>query len=48
MGRALTGSDDPLEVVERLDLDAVNVRPDYATRRSTSGRWSTSGASGGA
>ena len=33
VGRALTGSDDPLEVVERLDLDAVNIRPDYAARR---------------
>jgi uroporphyrinogen decarboxylase len=27
---ALTGSDDPIEVVEQLDLDAVNLRPDYA------------------
>ena len=27
---ALCGSDDPVEVVERLDLDAVNIRPDYA------------------
>ncbi len=33
VGRALTGSDDPLEVVQRLDLDAVNIRPDYAARR---------------
>lgn len=32
VGRALTGSDDPLDVVERLDLDGVNVRPDYAKR----------------
>ncbi len=32
VGRALTGSDDPLDVVERLDLDAVNIRPDYARR----------------
>lgn len=29
VGRALVGSDDPVEVVERLDLDAINVRPDY-------------------
>ena len=29
VGRALVGSDDPLDVVERLDLDGVNVRPDY-------------------
>jgi uroporphyrinogen decarboxylase len=32
VGRALTGSDDPLEVAERLDLDAVNIRPDYTKR----------------
>jgi len=32
VGRALTGSDDPLDVVERLDLDGVNIRPDYARR----------------
>ena len=32
VGQALTGSDDPLDVVERLDLDGVNVRPDYAKR----------------
>ena len=29
VGRALTDSDDPLDVVERLDLDGVNIRPDY-------------------
>lgn len=29
VGRALTGSDDPLEIVERLDLDGIAVRPDY-------------------
>ncbi len=29
VGRALTGSDDPLDVVDRLDLDGVNIRPDY-------------------
>lgn len=32
VGRALTGSDDPLDIVERLDLDAINIRPDYAKR----------------
>ena len=32
VGRALTGADDPLEVVERLDLDGINIRPDYARR----------------
>jgi len=29
VGRALTGSDAPLDIVERLDLDGVNIRPDY-------------------
>jgi uroporphyrinogen decarboxylase len=29
VGRALAGSEDILDIVERLDLDAVNVRPDY-------------------
>jgi uroporphyrinogen decarboxylase len=29
VGKALTGSDDPIKVVERLDLDGINVRPDY-------------------
>lgn len=30
VGKALTGSQDPLEVVERLDLDGINIRPDYS------------------
>ena len=29
VGKALTGSDDPIDIVERLDLDGINVRPDY-------------------
>ncbi|MCL2742452.1 MAG: hypothetical protein FWE67_01225 [Planctomycetaceae bacterium] len=29
VSQALCGSNDPVEVVERLDLDAVNIRPDY-------------------
>ena len=29
VSQALCGSADPIEVAERLDLDAVNVRPDY-------------------
>lgn len=33
VGRALTGSEDPVDIVERLDLDGINVRPDY--RRET-------------
>jgi uroporphyrinogen decarboxylase len=33
VGRALTGKDDPLEVVEQLDLDGINVRADYRHRR---------------
>jgi uroporphyrinogen decarboxylase len=32
VGRALTGSDDPLVVVEQLDLDGFNVRPNYQTK----------------
>ena len=32
VGRTLTASNDPLEVVERLDLDGINIRPDYAKR----------------
>ena len=32
VGQALTGSDDPLAVVEELDLDGYNVRPDYERR----------------
>lgn len=32
VGRALTGSGDILDIVERLDLDGVAVRPDYARR----------------
>ena len=31
VGRALADSADPLDIVERLDLDAVNIRPDYRT-----------------
>ena len=29
VARALCGSDDPLDVVERLDLDGINIRADY-------------------
>ncbi|MCL2117061.1 MAG: hypothetical protein FWH27_01410 [Planctomycetaceae bacterium] len=32
VSRALCQSDDPIEVTERLDLDAVNIRPDYARK----------------
>ena len=32
VGMALTGSDDPLDVVERLDMDGINIRPDYGKR----------------
>ena len=35
VGRALTGSGDPLDIVERLDLDGINIRPDYARRLRT-------------
>jgi uroporphyrinogen decarboxylase len=33
VGQALTGSDDPLAVVEQLDLDGYNVRPDYEKKQ---------------
>jgi uroporphyrinogen decarboxylase len=29
VGKTLTGSDDPIEIVECLDLDGINIRPDY-------------------
>lgn len=29
VGQALTGSGDPIDIVQRLDLDGINVRPDY-------------------
>jgi len=29
VGRALVGSEDPWDIVERLGLDAINIRPDY-------------------
>jgi len=33
VGETLTGSRDPLEIVARLDLDGINIRPDYSKRR---------------
>jgi uroporphyrinogen decarboxylase len=29
VGRALVGSEDPLDIVDGLDLDGINIRPDY-------------------
>jgi hypothetical protein len=29
VGKALTGSEDPIEIVEKLDLDGINIRADY-------------------
>ena len=29
VGQAMVGSDDPIDIVERLDLDGINIRPDY-------------------
>jgi uroporphyrinogen decarboxylase len=29
VGKILTGSEDPIEIVEKLDLDGINIRPDY-------------------
>lgn len=39
VGRALAGSDDPIEIVERMDLDAVNVRADYQQRPLDARTW---------
>jgi uroporphyrinogen decarboxylase len=33
VGKALTGSDDPIEIVDVLDIDGINIRADY-TRES--------------
>ena len=32
VGRALTGSTDPIEIVEALDIDGINIRPNYSRR----------------
>ena len=32
VGEALTGSRDPMDIIERLDIDGINIRPDYAKR----------------
>lgn len=32
VGRALTGSGEALEIVDRLDLDGINIRPDYGKK----------------
>ena len=29
VGTALTGSADPVDIVQRLDLDGINIRADY-------------------
>ncbi len=29
VGKVLTGSEDPIDIVEQLDLDGINIRPDY-------------------
>ena len=29
VGKTLTGSENPIEIVERLDLDGINIRADY-------------------
>jgi uroporphyrinogen decarboxylase len=29
VGKTLTGSEDPIDIVDRLDLDGINIRPDY-------------------
>ena len=32
VGQTLTGSSDPIDIVESLDIDGINVRPDYARK----------------
>ena len=32
IGQALTGSTDPIDIVERLNIDAINIRADYAKK----------------
>ncbi len=39
VGQALVGSADPLDIVERLDLDAINVRPDYQKQQLDAQTW---------
>ena len=29
VGKALTGSTDPIEIIDALDIDGINIRPDY-------------------
>lgn len=33
VGQALTGASDPIDIVEGLDIDGINVRPDYARKQ---------------
>jgi len=32
VGKALTGSSDAMDIVERLDIDGINIRPDYTKK----------------
>lgn len=34
VGKSLTGSDDPIEIVDTLDIDGINIRADYASEAS--------------
>ena len=33
VGQALTGYKDPIDIVEALDIDGINIRPDYGRRQ---------------
>ena len=33
VGRILTGSEDPVEIVDALDIDGINIRPDYEQKK---------------
>lgn len=35
VGKALTGSTDPVDIVESLDIDGINIRPDYTKNFSS-------------
>ena len=41
VAHALCGTADPIDVVEQLDLDAINIRPDYGKEKLTEDTYST-------
>lgn len=40
VGQALTGEADPIAIVEALDLDGINIRPDYTRQAAAAGEFS--------